>query len=289
MKASIHLLLAAAILTGFSTNSIADEPAADAPVEAKKPLPPIFKDKNLEQVIRTILRKKTESEEIKAADLKNIYFLRARGKKIADLSGLEKCTNLASVLLPDNEISDLTPLAGLVNVQKLDLSKNRIAELSPLAKLVKLQYLQLDQNQIANLEPVKALPALTSIYLAKNQLESIQPLSGLQKLWMLDLSGNRIQDIAPMKGLKWLQNVSLQGNGLTDISPLSELTELRYTMLQDNKIEDLAVLLAMAKKDMEGEKRFAPYWRLYLKSNPLKDEAQAAALKELGVRVDLEK
>jgi hypothetical protein len=47
----------------------------------------------------------------------------------------------------------------------------------------------------------------------------------------------------------------------------------------------------MARKDSEGEKRFAPFWRIYLRSNPLSDEAKTAQveqLKEFGCRITLE-
>ena len=47
----------------------------------------------------------------------------------------------------------------------------------------------------------------------------------------------------------------------------------------------------MAKKDFEGPKRFAPFWRVYLAGNPLSEEAktkQVEALKKYGTRVELE-
>ena len=48
----------------------------------------------------------------------------------------------------------------------------------------------------------------------------------------------------------------------------------------------------MAQRDVAGEKRFAPFWHVYLKGNPLSDAAKGAQieqLKKLGVRVDPEK
>jgi hypothetical protein len=73
-----------------------------------------------------------------------------------------------------------------------------------------------------------------------------------------------------------------------DLSPLSGFTELRFTFLGGNQITDLAPLVAMAKADIEGPQRFAPYWKLYLGENPLSDAAkgQVEELKKLGVRVD---
>jgi hypothetical protein len=48
----------------------------------------------------------------------------------------------------------------------------------------------------------------------------------------------------------------------------------------------------MAAKDNAGEKRFSPFWHLYLKGNPLSDAAQGkqlAELKKVGSRVHLDK
>ena len=45
----------------------------------------------------------------------------------------------------------------------------------------------------------------------------------------------------------------------------------------------------MAQKDTEGQRRFAPFWRLYLGNNPLENaEAHLAQLKEIGVRLNVE-
>ena len=67
----------------------------------------------------------------------------------------------------------------------------------------------------------------------------------------------------------------------SDLAPLAPLTELRFLMLDRNKITDLAVLLEMAKKDAAGEKRFAPFLKVYLKENPLSDAVKGQQLEEL--------
>ena len=69
------------------------------------------------------------------------------------------------------------------------------------------------------------------------------------------------------------------------------MTELRYLIIENNIISDLTPLVAMAKKDAEGEKRFAPFLRIYLSGNPLSEEAKTKQLEELrsyGCRVMLE-
>src|SRR5271170_2421212 len=68
-----------------------------------------FPDKNLETAIRGVLKHEPNLE-LTDEKLQNVYILEATGKDIKDLSGLEKCKNLASIKLNKNKISDLKPL-----------------------------------------------------------------------------------------------------------------------------------------------------------------------------------
>src|SRR5690606_32952160 len=114
------------LATGLMVALLLLSPAASSADE-------IFPDENLRNAIKEILKQKQiEKEQIAEEDLKSIFFLKAEGRKIADLTGLEKCTNLAQVELKDNQITDVTPLADLQNIQLLDLAKNQIADVSPL-------------------------------------------------------------------------------------------------------------------------------------------------------------
>jgi Leucine-rich repeat (LRR) protein len=83
--------------------------------------------------------------------------------------------------------------------------------------------------------------------------------------------------------------LELKDNQIQDLSPVSKQTDLNMLLLENNKIKDLAPLVQWAKADAEGPKRVAPFLRLYLKGNPLSDEAknkQLQALKGYGVRVE---
>jgi hypothetical protein len=202
---------------------------------------------------------------------------------------VSRSAELASIELPKNEIADtrhwpvsrmcrrstrveqdvdVTPLAGSRNCSTCSSTRTRSKTSSRLGLIV------------------------TSLYLSTNKIKSIAAVAGLEKLAALYVDHNEISDISPVKGLKWLERLDLRKNAVADLSPLAGLTELRYTMLQENKVTDLAILVEMAKKDAAGEKRFAPFWKLYLKANPLTDAAkttQVAELKTYNVRVDLEK
>lgn len=252
----------------------------------------IFPDENLEKVIKEILKKKQiDKAEIEEADLKTIFFLEAEKKGIKDLTGLEKCTNLASVKLPGNEIASIQPLADLKNIQTLTLSANKISDLTPLAGLVKLQLIDVADNQIEKLDALAGLENLRTFWAAKNKIVSLEPLAKLGKIQSLILDGNQVESLAPLKDVKWLSTLRLQNNKVSDLSPLAGLTDLKYTFLNGNPVKDLAPLVEMAKKDVEGEQRFAPYWNVFIDVDTLPDaaKAQVEELKKLGVRVNPEK
>src|SRR6476646_10792311 len=76
-----------------------------------------FPDKNLEAALRTMVyEKRTNMEELTAEDLRKISTLEARGRKIQNLTTLEKCTNILLVDLSEHVIVDLGPLRGLVGL-----------------------------------------------------------------------------------------------------------------------------------------------------------------------------
>src|SRR6516165_1789943 len=148
---------------------------------ASAPAASPFPDKNLEAAIRDVLKHEPKVE-LTDEKLLDVYILEADGKEIKDLTGLEKCKNLAQIKLTKNKISDLKPLKDLVNIQSLDLADNAIKDISPLANLKGLQYIELSGNQIEKLDPLSGLTALTSLYLGKNSIKDIAPLAPLSKL-----------------------------------------------------------------------------------------------------------
>lgn len=247
-------------------------------------------DKNLEAAVRNVIfEKKGTDAEITDDDLKKVYFLEARGKGIKDLTGMEKCVNLAQLNLTKNEISDVTALKDLKNLQSLDLSHNKIADAGPLGNIGALQYLELTDNRIADLAPLGKLSKLSALYIAKNKIADLAPLAKLERLSSLDLAHNEVVDLKPLTNAGILSLLKLTGNKISDITPLARPLSVRLLLLEDNKLTDLAPFVASVKADAEGEKRFAPFLRLYLKGNPLSEEAkkkQIDALKAAGVKID---
>jgi uncharacterized protein (TIGR03067 family) len=256
-----------------------------APVAAK-PAPPPFPDKNLEAAVREVLHE--PQAELNEEKLNNVYILHANGKKIKDLTGLEKCKNLAEIRLADNQIVNLTPLKELTNLQSLDLAGNQIVDIGPLKGLTKLQFLELSRNQIAKIDALSGLSALWALYISHNQIADIGPLGSLSRLSSLSLEHNQVRDLSALSKVTRISSLDLNDNQIEDIAPLAKQTELNLLQLERNKIKDLAPLVAAAKADAEGPKRFAPYLQLYLAGNLLSEAAktqQLTALKGYGVKI----
>jgi hypothetical protein len=245
-------------------------------------------DKSLETAIRAVLQE--PKADLTDEKLANVYVLEANGKGIKDLTGLEKCKNLADLKLAKNEITDIKALKDLTNLQLLDLAGNKIADITPLAGLVKLQYLELSDNQVTKVKPLAGLgAALTSLYLGGNKISSIGPIGNLSRLSSLHLARNQIEDISALWNVTHLSVLDLKENKIDDIGPLAKQTELSILMIEKNQIDDLTPLLKACQADAAGPKRFAPYLRLYLAGNPLSETAkktQLEELKKIGVRVE---
>jgi hypothetical protein len=247
-------------------------------------------DKNLEAVVRSVIfDKKDNTNEITDDDLKKVFILEGKGKGIKDLTGLEKCTNLLQLNVAKNEISDVSALKEIKNLQSLDLSQNKIADVAPLGNVVALQFLELSDNQIESVQPLSTLTKLSALYIAGNKIADVAPLSKLERLSSLDLARNKITDIKPLTNVGVLSLLKLSGNEISDITPLSRPLSVRLLILENNKLTDLAPFVAAVKADADGDKRFAPFLRLYLNGNPLSDAAKTSqfeALKAAGVKID---
>lgn len=250
-----------------------------------------FPDKNLEAALRHyILDKREGTAELTDDDLKKIFVFEAKGKGIKDLTGLEKCPNIALINLAKNEVENIAAIKDLKNIQSLDLSNNKIADITPLAGLTGLQYIELSNNQVKDIAPLKELKKLSALYMANNQIADLTPLAEIVKLSSLDVAGNKVADLKPLENVNSLSLLKLSGNEIVDLAPLGKQTQLRMLFIDKNKITDLAPLVAVCKADADGKKNFAPYLRLFMKENPLSDAAkgeQTEALKTIGVRLEM--
>lgn len=88
--------------------------------------------------LRTAVRKSltlADGEALTQAKMLDLTELKAAGRGISNLTGLEHATNVTTVRLAHNQISNLSSLSGLTSLTKLRLQDNEITSLSSLSGL----------------------------------------------------------------------------------------------------------------------------------------------------------
>jgi len=182
--------------------------------------------------LRAVLRSKIgkPTGDILKSDLIDIYDLLAEDESIADLTGLEYCTNMAILNIINNAVDDLTPLSQLDNLQQLHAAQNNIADIEPLAGLTGMLVLNLKANHIVELDSLSALIHLTDLNLQNNDIVDVSVLSAFTDLAFLDLSYNGIRDITPLinnAGLGSGDIIGLVQNPLLHESIMTHIPALR--------------------------------------------------------------
>ncbi|HTA41665.1 MAG TPA: leucine-rich repeat domain-containing protein [Bryobacteraceae bacterium] len=242
----------------------------------------LIPDPNLAAAIVKYAPNVKKGEPLTSAILESVIYLNVtKDAPVTTLAGLEKAKNLTTIFIDGSPITDLKPLQNLSKLEALTIRSGKIQDLSPLAGLVNLTYLDLAGNQISDLKPIAGLKKLEMLFLANNKIADIGSLAGLDALQTLHLDGNQIADVQALASLKKLSILSAKNNHIGDVSPLTALTDLRYVYLDGNQVSDLAPLVAMATKDDQGPKKFAPYWTISLNGDPLSADAKANELPQL--------
>lgn len=193
----------------------------------------VFKDPNLEAVIRGIIAKPSGDIAVKDVlgikAITNAQIYRYSTARIRDLTGLEAVRNLTSLDLFNNLVTDLSPLANLTQLKKLDIGYNSVRDLTPLKNL--------------------KLEELHAIY---NFITDVKPLAGVTTLKSLWISYNNVKDISPLKSLTQLEGLQASNNVITDISVIDQMPKLIGVRFADNPLLDAAPAL---RKEGNGEEQ----------------------------------
>ena len=155
-------------------------------------------DANLAAAVRETLEL-APSVRIKQLDMLKLTSLRAPGRQITDLTGLEHAKNLKFLSLGANQIRDVTPLTGLTQLKILEFWQNQIRDITPLAGLQHLTDLNLISNQISDIRPLSELTQLKFLKFADNP---ILDTASLQSLY--ENNPDLLSDTAPKIEGPWL-------------------------------------------------------------------------------------
>ncbi|QKS48643.1 leucine-rich repeat domain-containing protein (plasmid) [Paenibacillus cellulosilyticus] len=184
----------------------------------------VFKDANLEAVIRAIIAKPTGDILVK------------------DVLGIKSITNAQIYQNSTGRIRDLTGLEALRNLTSLDLFNNLVTDLSPLANLKQLKKLDIGYNTVRDLTPLKNLK-LEELHAIENFISDVKPLAGVTTLKSLWISYNNVKDISALKSLTQLEGLQASNNLISDISVIGQMPKLRAVRFEDNPLLDAAPAL----------------------------------------------
>ena len=227
-------------------------------------------DDNLAVAIREALGLPTDAV-ITADAMLDLTELEARGKGIADLTGMEHATNLTTLNLRDTDVSDVSPLATLTQLEVLNLNGTAVSDVSPLANLTQLTWLNLGWTGVSDVSPLANLTQLTELWLAATGVSDVSPLANLTQLEVLSLYGAGVSDVSPLANLTQLTWLSLRSTGVSDVSPLSALTQLTELSLASTGVSDVSPLSALTQ--LIG---------LYLASTGVSDVSPLSAITQLA-------
>jgi internalin A len=150
---------------------------------------------------------------------------------IGDLGVLASFTNLRGLNLKGRTIADIGPLARCTSLQRLTLSFcKKIHDLGPLAACTALQHL--DLSNCFGVRDTGVLANLTDLrHLDLRNCTAIQDVGGLAActaLRYLDVSGcGKIKDIGPLSACTALQHLNItRCRNIEDVSPLSGIIGL---------------------------------------------------------------
>lgn len=231
-----------------STNPITVTMDSDKSLTAVYDAVVVFPDANLDAVVRTAIAKPTGT--IHKGDLAGLGSLSLSvSQPVANLTGLEACTNLHYLSILEGTISDLSPLSGLAPLTSLWLEDCGLTNISPLGNLTGLQSLNLRSNEgILDFTALENLTSLTSLLLDSTSMNDgdFAHLSGLTGLAVLHVNDNQISSLNPVAGMMGLHWFSAYDNDIGDLSPLANLTGLSSLSLARNPLTSLAPLAGLS-------------------------------------------
>ena len=124
-------------------------------------------DANLKAaVIRSI--NEPQNHVLTEADMARLDELRAAGRGITDLTGLEAASKVKKIRLANNSITDISALSELTTLTMLRLANNDITDITDLLDLTNLTDLELQNNSITKCAPLRKLRSLTRLKITGN-------------------------------------------------------------------------------------------------------------------------
>ena len=174
---------------------------------------PLTKEESA-KFIEVAIRKRIKKPvgELTDVDLEKVKKLDIHQRKLTDVKGLKKLTQLKTLWLGRNQLTDVKGLENLSQLAELQLQDNQLTDVKGLEKLTNLKGLWLNHNRLTNVRGLEKLTQLKSLNLMDNRLTDVRGLEKLTQLKSLNLMGNRLTDVRGLEKLTQLKSLNLMGN-----------------------------------------------------------------------------
>ena len=143
-------------------------------------------DANLRTAVRKSL-KLSNDDILTQAKMADLSELKAAGRGISDITGVEHATNITIARFAGNQISNISALSELTSLTILRLQGNQITDITALSELTNLTELFLNGNQITDITPLAGLSNLDNLTLSGNPFSNTG--ANAQTLTTLDTAG----------------------------------------------------------------------------------------------------
>ncbi|WGW04435.1 leucine-rich repeat domain-containing protein [Tropicibacter oceani] len=160
------------------------------------------------------------------------------------LDGLERLTDLDSLVLANTGATDLSALAAL-NLRRFIMRGAGLDDLSMLSGSTNLQFLTLNHSEVTSLDSLPHVENLYNVSAMNSALTDVSALVAAKNLRFLDLRGSKVADVTGIDHLPMLEELDLRETPLADLSPLRNLRALERLWLTDSKVADLGPLAGL--------------------------------------------
>lgn len=168
----------------------------------------------------------------------------------ADLSGLNRCTELEEAHLNNMPVTDDFSLSGCKKLKKLEIVGVPVRSLSFLSGCTALEELRMENMSIGTLSGVENLKKLRSVSMENISLYDISAVSGctaLQSFYMGGGFNDNLRDLTPLCSLPKLREISTHTANITNLNFLNDIQNKKDIILHfsSNIITDYSGLEAI--------------------------------------------
>lgn len=171
-------------------------------------------------------------------------------KNIANLEGVQFCTQITRLDASSNPLAGFPDLNGMTGLQQLYLTNANLTQVPPqVATAPNLSVLNLSENQITDVSGLNGCAKLQILSLRVNKIAALPGTLDLPLLYDLDLSANRL-DVFPavIFSLTKLVNLYLNDNKLAELPDnLAAMPKLKSFTAYNNVIRAIPAALGTSK------------------------------------------